>query len=72
MGSYAGFDGGQPVVVGAVGCPHPLLPFLAKIVDVHPASSKGLHRFEEGAGPADVALRFCRIGPLGQDEEFAL
>src|SRR5664279_5380348 len=65
-------EGNEPVIVGAVGLPYPLLALHAEHVDVDPTACKWLRRLRGFAGPLDMLIGLHRVGPLGGDYEVIL
>src|SRR5690242_1068474 len=61
------FNGGEAVVVGAVGRAHALFALIAQVIDVDTAGGERLQRRVAVAHPADLARVGGGIGPLGAD-----
>lgn len=72
VGVVAGLHTREPVVVGAIGFPNPVMVLIPKIVHVHGVFEVRAHRLEAAAGPIKVAVGVGRVIPLGQDQAAVL
>src|SRR5215212_3693289 len=59
----------QPIVVGVIGGPHPLLALHTEIIDIDRRWRERLQRVPKFSRPGDVALGLCWVGPHRGDQE---